>query len=100
MDFHVTKTFWLHLYCIPKRFGSQEKVSLLIDKSYGELYDLAADPDEVDNLYDEPGSQSIRQDLEAGLFTWLAHSTYHNSGYKNQADPMYRVRTNDMIDFD
>jgi len=71
-----------------------------IDKPYGELYDLAEDPGEVCNLYDEPASKSIRQELETRLFAWLAHSTYHNAGYKNHSEPMYRVRTNDMIDFE
>jgi arylsulfatase A-like enzyme len=71
-----------------------------IDQPYGELYDLVADPNEVCNLYDRGECHSIRQELETRLFNWLAHSTYHNAGYKNQSDPMYKVRTNDMIDYE
>jgi arylsulfatase A-like enzyme len=76
------------------------KLVYYIDQPYGELYDLMADPKELRNLYDDPESKSIRGELEARLFAWLAHSTYHNSGYKNHSDPMYRVRTNDMIEYD
>lgn len=71
-----------------------------IDKPYGELYDLVADPHEVHNLYKDGELHAIRQELETRLLTWLAHSTYYNSGYKNQSDPKYKVRTNDMIEYE
>lgn len=37
----------------------------------GELYDLAADPDELTNLWDEPAAQSTRVDLERLLLDVL-----------------------------
>ncbi len=39
-----------------------------------ELYDLAADPAEEVNLYDRPGMQAIRRDLEARLQAWMART--------------------------
>jgi arylsulfatase A-like enzyme len=68
-----------------------------IDKPYGELYDLVSDPDELHNNYDSPDYQSIRVELESKLFKWLVNTAYHNSGYKNQANPMYQVRTETVI---
>jgi arylsulfatase A-like enzyme len=61
-------------------------------KPYGELYDLAEDPSELVNLYDSEDHQSIRQQMELHLLEWLAQSSYDNSGYKNQAGPMYEVK--------
>jgi arylsulfatase A-like enzyme len=78
----------------------KHKLVHYIDKPYGELYDLVTDPSEIQNIFDKPEYQSIRQELETCLFTWLAHSVYHNAGYKNHADPMYKVRTNDMIEYE
>ncbi len=37
----------------------------------GELYDLAADPDELTNLWDDPGSRQIRVELEQYLLDVL-----------------------------
>jgi arylsulfatase len=78
----------------------KHKLVHYIDKPYGELYDLVTDPSEIQNIFDKPECQSIHQELETCLFTWLAHSVYHNAGYKNHADPMYKVRTNDMIEYE
>ncbi len=39
------------------------RMSLREGEDWNELYDLAADPGETDNLYDKPSGQSARQDL-------------------------------------
>ncbi|SDT36466.1 sulfatase-like hydrolase/transferase [Microlunatus soli] len=36
----------------------------------GELYDLAADPAELDNLYDHPSHRAVREQLTADLLRW------------------------------
>jgi hypothetical protein len=68
-----------------------------VDKPYGELYDLTTDPDEVQNLYDSPQYQPIKDQLESEIFKWLVRSNYRNAGYKTQADPFYQVRTDTLI---
>ena len=40
-------------------------------QSYGELYDLATDPDEQNNLWDDPASKGIKTDLKLRLLDWL-----------------------------
>ena len=37
-------------------------------ETWGELYDLREDPDEMDNLFDDPGHEKVR----AALFERLA----------------------------
>lgn len=42
---------------------SRYKLTTYFQQSYGELFDLKADPDELNNLWDDSASQSIKGDL-------------------------------------
>jgi uncharacterized sulfatase len=39
------------------------KISVYMNRDYGELFDLKTDPHEVKNLWDDPGSQELKKDL-------------------------------------
>ena len=43
------------------------RFSLYRDQDWGELYDLAADPDETRNLWDDPGAREVRAELSLRL---------------------------------
>jgi arylsulfatase A-like enzyme len=45
-------------------------------ESYGQLFDLDADPGEVRNLWDDPKCQAVRQQLLDTLRDWLIESNY------------------------
>jgi hypothetical protein len=61
-----------------------------IGQREGEFYDLAADPDELENLWDAPEAKDRKGALKEELLEWLAASTYWNSGYKRNAGPEMR----------
>ena len=42
----------------------RHKLSLELATGAGELYDLGEDPDEMDNLFDDPGRAALRRELE------------------------------------
>jgi hypothetical protein len=58
----------------------------------GELYDLQGDPNELDNLWDNPAAGGIKTDLLGSLLEWLAASNYWNSGYKRKEGASYQLR--------
>lgn len=39
------------------------KLTVYYNQDYGELFDLEKDPEEVNNLWDDPGSQTLKQEL-------------------------------------
>lgn len=49
---------------------SRYKITVYYNRTYGELFDLEADPGETHNLWDDPGSQ----DLKARLMMQLIHA--------------------------
>lgn len=46
---------------------SRYKLTVYFERDYGELFDLQEDPDEVHNLWDDPGSQTLKADLTRRL---------------------------------
>ena len=40
-----------------------------------ELYDLQADPQELDNRYEDPAHHALRQSLETRLLDWLVQTS-------------------------
>lgn len=48
------------------------KIVMYLDDTAGELYDLEADPGEVHNLWLDPASQVLRDELRAEGLQWLA----------------------------
>ncbi len=55
------------------------KITLYRDESYGEMFDLHADPGEVHNLFDEPEHRELRADLLARFMN--AEMTRETSRY-------------------
>ena len=51
------------------------KIVLYFDDTYGELYDLQADPDEGCNLWNVEGFRSVRDELKTQCLTWFARAT-------------------------
>ena len=47
------------------------RLTVFEGQSYGELYDLVADPDECENLWDDPGYGATRQSLQQALLQRL-----------------------------
>lgn len=41
----------------------------------GELYDLRKDPQELHNVYDQPGYASVRGELESRMLDWYLHTS-------------------------
>ena len=51
------------------------KIVLYLDDHEGELYDLEADPEEVNNLWNEKTRQSVRDELAQISMKWLARGS-------------------------
>jgi arylsulfatase A-like enzyme len=66
-------------------------VHYAFDEEVGELYDLAADPDELDNLFNRPEAAHELQRLRTLMLRWLARSTYRTSPARNRGGIANRV---------
>lgn len=53
------------------------KLVHFLDESFGQLFDLTNDPQEVKNLWDDPASADKKQELLANLREWRIRSQYH-----------------------
>ncbi|MEZ5866067.1 MAG: sulfatase-like hydrolase/transferase [Geminicoccaceae bacterium] len=47
----------------------------------GQLFDLEADPDEIDNLWDAPAHQATRQELTHRILAWRLQSARHTQRF-------------------
>ena len=52
------------------------KLVHFLGESYGQLFDLGADPDERENLWDDPEAAEAKRDLLATLREWRIESSY------------------------
>ena len=52
------------------------KLVYYLGQPWGELYNLAEDPDELHNLYDAGPAQTKRRELEQALLDWLGTTRY------------------------
>ena len=68
------------------------KLVYYIGQEAGELYDLAADPHELENLWDRPAHAALKNELRTRLLEWLAASVYYNAGYRQNRAKHYRLR--------
>lgn len=57
------------------------KLVHFLDEPYGQLFDLAADPDELKNLWDVPGAAEAKAELLAVLREWRIRSGYRTSDW-------------------
>ncbi|NKB71128.1 MAG: sulfatase-like hydrolase/transferase [Candidatus Latescibacteria bacterium] len=72
--------------------GKTHKLVYYIGQAEGELYDLAQDPHELDNLWDSPDHQELKTQMRLQLLEWLAASTYWNAGYRQTRNQHYKLR--------
>jgi len=49
------------------------------ETDFGELYDVAKDPWEMNNLYNDPGCREIREALRRKLFDWTLMTSRHGN---------------------
>ncbi|MCS7470244.1 sulfatase-like hydrolase/transferase [Stieleria sp. ICT_E10.1] len=57
------------------------KLVHFLDEPHGQLFDLVADPDELNNLWDEPSAQSHRRRLLDELREWRIRSGVHTKDW-------------------
>ena len=59
----------------------QWKLVHFIDQPHGQLFDLAKDPDELENLWHDPEHGAIRSELIQVMTEWLVRSNYEASSW-------------------
>lgn len=57
------------------------KLVHFIDSDEGQLFNLAADPDELDNLWDDPEHAEIKRRLVDEILRWRTESALKTQGY-------------------
>ena len=57
------------------------KLVHFLDQPYGQLFDLEADPGEVNNLWDDPAQAAVKQELIQVLCEWRIRSGLHTANF-------------------
>ena len=57
------------------------KLVHFLDEPHGQLFDLVNDPDEVQNLWDDPNSLAVKETLLAELREWRIRSGVHTKDW-------------------
>lgn len=60
------------------------KLVHFLDEPFGQLFDLTADPDEVNNLWDTAAAAGKKQELLAVLREWRIRSQYHTRDWPKE----------------
>jgi len=68
------------------------KLVYYIGQEAGELYDLRADPHELENLWDRSEAAEVKGHLLGRLLAWLSGSVYYNAGYRQNRARHYGLR--------
>ena len=61
--------------------STTHKLVHFLDEPHGQLFDLVADPNEVNNLWDDPGATTVKQDLLTELREWRIRSGVHTKDW-------------------
>ncbi|MDP6350424.1 MAG: DUF4976 domain-containing protein, partial [Chloroflexota bacterium] len=61
--------------------GEDWKLVHFVGEEYGQLFDMRDDPDEVNNLWDDPTQQERRQEMLNVLRDWLIRSHHHTAAW-------------------
>jgi arylsulfatase A-like enzyme len=88
---HHLAEFHGHHFPYPQRMLRTRSHKLVVNpESHNELYDLAADPDELHNRYDHPELRAIRMKLTRRLYDLLRE---RGDNFYHWMTPMYDVET-------
>lgn len=58
------------------------KLVHFLGQTYGQLFDLRADPDETQNLWDAPAAQDAKSELMQALGLWHLESSFHTRDWR------------------
>jgi arylsulfatase A-like enzyme len=61
--------------------SDQWKIVHFMEQDYGQLFNLADDPNETNDLWDQPADQQIKQDMLAVLREWRIRSQYDTADW-------------------
>jgi arylsulfatase len=59
----------------------QWKLVHFLDQLYGQLFDLQADPQELENRWDDPGAAHVKQELIEALCNWRIRSSLQTADF-------------------